>query len=367
MIDRPPQAKYLLNVLRIISIAFWIVLFGGLSLKANAVSEEGVVSVVNGKLYRDDKPWVPKGVVLVGRLLPKQLHGDSHFAPLVKAAENFGSSELIGVKNFGADLVRFQVSQPGLNPTSKLFDPEYAGYVVTGVKLARSMGFTVLISMQWESGSGSYHENNMPVSDTQNAWTTLIKVLPHDAGIMFELFNEPGLDEVPEANWKIWQDNFQALVFHLRKLETKNVLVVDGLHGAAVLTVDAPIIHDPLDKIVYAIHPYFNTSHIPYGPPHWNQYFGNFCSKNVCLVSEWNAGTFAGCINDIPSLSKALLSYLQNKNIGLVAWAFDYPNTLMIDNSFSKSTNFDGFTSCKDTKTIYGPGTMVHEYFNRFN
>ena len=116
MIDRPPQAKYLLNVLRIISIAFWIVLFGGLSLKANAVSEEGVVSVVNGKLYRDDKPWVPKGVVLVGRLLPKQLHGDSHFAPLVKAAENFGSSELIGVKNFGADLVRFQVSQPGLNP-----------------------------------------------------------------------------------------------------------------------------------------------------------------------------------------------------------------------------------------------------------
>jgi len=363
------QSKFWQRLSRRITIFLMIVFWGsgcshlgGLSF-ANA-DHIGTVSVANGRLFHDGEPWIPQGVVIVGRLLPKKPHGDTHFEPLITAAENFGPAELEGVRKFGADLIRLQVSQPALNPSSNLFDPDYINYVVSGVTLARSMGFAVLISMQWEPGSGSYHEKNMPEIETQNAWTTLIKALPHDNGIMLELFNEPGLDETSAANWQIWHDDHQALITHIRQLGAKNVLVVDGLHGGAVITTNAPAIHDPLSEIVYALHPYFNPGKIPYGPPHWDQYFGNFCASHACLVSEWNAGTFAGCINDIPSLSNALLSYLRNKQIGLVAWAFDYHNTLMMGNSYTVTNDFKNFTSCTDNKTIYGPGALLKSYFS---
>ena len=347
-------------------VAAWFLL-GGCSAPLAGLSGANqpikVVSVVHGQLQRDGRLWTPKGVVIVGRLLPKKLHGDAQFEPLISAAANFGGQELAGAKSFGVDLIRFQVSQPALNPLSTLYDPDYADYVVSAVKLARSMGFAVLISMQWESGSGSFQEKNMPEADTQNAWATLLKHLPDDRGVMLELFNEPGLDEAEPSNWQIWQTDHQALVNQLRQSGAKNVLVVEGLHGGAILSADMPVIHDPQGEIVYAVHPYFNTGKLTYGPPHWDEYFGNFCAAHPCLVSEWNAGTFAGCINDIPSLSNALLSYLRNKNIGLVVWAFDYHNTIMRDNSFTDYNDFSNFTSCKDNKTVYGPGAILKDYF----
>ena len=82
------------------------------------------VTVEGNRFYRDGAPWVAEGVTLVGLVAPRV---GSHDKPTYAAARAaFGPDMLAEVRRFGADLVRFQVSQAGLDPKSKSHDPATA-------------------------------------------------------------------------------------------------------------------------------------------------------------------------------------------------------------------------------------------------
>jgi hypothetical protein len=79
----------------------------------------GQITLSQGQLFRDGQPWHAKGVVLIARLAPPKLRSRSS-QEAQQAAAAFSPETLLAVQRFGADTVRFAVSQGalGLAPRS---------------------------------------------------------------------------------------------------------------------------------------------------------------------------------------------------------------------------------------------------------
>lgn len=183
------------------------------------------------KLARDayDLQYKTPYETLIGSVQPIEVEGNQNYLIYQKAAE------------FGANLVRFQVSEQGLDPESvplrnltqqESSDPnfthpdliqieglkfikisinreKYKKRIQSAVKAAQSKGLNVLISLQDHNASGSKEPKLMPGDGSVRAWRELTKIFKNNHRIMFELFNEPGLagnNEKFLANWNIWLD-----------------------------------------------------------------------------------------------------------------------------------------------------------------
>jgi hypothetical protein len=113
---------------------------------------------------------------------------------------------------------------------------------------------------------------------------------------------------------------------------------------------------------------YFNAA-IPFRTrAAWEDAWGRFCDSAACIVTEWNAASGAnkavGCAGDAPRLADRLMDYLREKRIGLLGWAFDYPNTVMVGDSLTIPTNYDNFSGCAGGPTnVFGGGTAMIGYF----
>ena len=93
--------------------------------------------------------------------------------------------------DFGADLIRFQVSQDSSDPKSAIYSSAYIDEVVHAVHLARSRGFAVIVSIQSRKPSGGDNPSGLPTDGTLRAWLNLAPRFSSDDGVMLELFNEP--------------------------------------------------------------------------------------------------------------------------------------------------------------------------------
>ena len=187
---------------------------------------------------------VPKGVGIVGRTAPAVISSEKAY---IQARAEFGTNELDSVKQFGADLIRFQVSQGGNDPQSSIYSPDYLKEVLAAVKMARNEGFTVIVCLDLQAPSG-LDEMGMPNTKAQRAWKSLAPLFANDKGVMLELFNEPapdGPDTIRPYDWNSWRATTQPLVDQVRRSGGKNVLIVDGLNYGHVLN-GAPILSDPL-------------------------------------------------------------------------------------------------------------------------
>ena len=80
------------------------------------------------------------------------------------------------------------------------------------------------------------------------------------------------------------------------------------------------------------------------------------------MATEFNAqagGSY--CRPELAEQTAALLAYLNEKRIGLVAWALDMPNLRNPDGSY---TSLDNLVCGKRDKGGHGgAGEMIHEYF----
>lgn len=332
-----------------------VAFFANMPLSAAAAS--GQISLAGATLLRDGRPWLAKGVVLIGRLTPAaEVGGD-----FKKARAAYGPAELDAIKLFGADTIRFQVSQAGSNPQSKIYTPEYAREVFAAVELARKAGFAVIVSLQSEGPSG-LDEAGMPNGKALRAWRQLAPLFAKDRGVMYELFNEPspkGPDAVQPHDWRTWSAAMQPLITEVRQLGATNVLILDGLKWARILE-GAPELADPMHQLVYAVHPY-KSWELP-DQAACDKNFGAFANSHAVLATEWNALSFWDtCNNDMPRYSEVTLRYLKSKNIGLVAWAYDLPG-ILIRKSGASPISFVGFHCGPDTD--FGPGQLISNYFH---
>jgi endoglucanase len=324
-------------------------------LASNPAAAAGDVSVRGATILRDGRPWLAKGLVLVGLVAPDNALKGAYLT----ASQHYGQAELNAAKQFGADLLRFQVSQAGNDPQSTIYSAAYAAKVKQAVALARSNGFAVIVSMQAEAPSG-LDQKGMPSDATQRAWRTLTPLFAGDEGIMLELFNEPAPFGPTPHDWNGWLATTQPLVDEIRAMGAHNMLIADGLHYAQTLN-GAPALNDPLRQIAYAAHPYFAGSNRT--PQQWTANFGNLAATRPVLVTEWNASSKGGCnFQGVPSTAIEFLNYLRG-HVGLVAWAFDYPGSLITGYDWKPTTLGTDQTFQCDKAANFGAGQLVHQYF----
>jgi chitodextrinase len=331
--------------------------------------------VVGNQLERDGQPFLPRGFNMIGVLAPDGCTSAPSMA--LKARASFGARELTAMRDqWSANTVRFQVSQRGLDPQDPIYTPDYLIRIDNAVSLARSLGLTVVLSMQDQSnGCGTVHP--LPSDATVRAWQTLAPIYANDPYVMYELFNEPQNHE-DAAGWAQWLGGgdgpltnqgasivgFQQLVQTVRDEGATNVLLADGARNAERLQ-GVPPLSDPLPspQIAYAWHPYYfhlsRTSTLTTDQSNWDSRVAGVLANAPVIVTEWNASA-TNCTAGTAQRAPDFLHYLQLNNIGLLGHAFDVPNTMVTNLTTWQATSLTGF-GCN----VAGPdaGQLVQSAF----
>jgi endoglucanase len=311
------------------------------------------ISVQGNQLYADGSPFVGRGVQIVGLVAPTSYLWGKYIA----AGQHFGLPELQAAVNDHANLIRFQVSEYGLDPSNPEYSPGYVTSIENGIEMARSLGLYAIVSLQSESAAGlAASANRCPFPDAGalTDWNELASMFGDDKGVMFELYNEPG-GVATAAGWTQWLNGgpvvygsqigdsctaigMQPLINQIRADGADNVIVVPAVGGETNLA-GVPALTDPANpsdpQLAYGIH-YPNLST---GITAWNKAFGNFSAKAPVIVTEWDgAGITGGCTANSPAQDQELLTYLASKRIGLVGFAFDLPQTIVQDYTYAPTT-----------------------------
>ncbi len=333
------------------------------------------MDVAGNRLYRDGQEFLPRGFNFIGILGPDGCANLPRQAAAARAS--FGVTELLAARDdWHANTVRFQVSQSGLDPQSAIYVPAYLDRITGAVAQARSLGLTVILSMQDQSnGCGSAHP--LPSDATVRAWQNLAPLVAEDPYVMFELFNEPQND-VDAAGWAQWLNGGpgpktnqgapiigqQALVQTVRDLGANNVLIADGAKYAGSLQ-GLPPLSDPLaaPRIAYAWHPYSfhvsGTATLATDQASWDSRTAAVSAAAPVIATEWNA-SLSKCTAGVAARAPDLLAYLRSQRIGLLGHAFDVVATMVQDLATWTPTTLDGF-GCN----VVGPdaGLLVQDEF----
>ncbi|MGZ4297364.1 MAG: glycoside hydrolase family 5 protein [Solirubrobacteraceae bacterium] len=315
-----------------------------------AAAATSVVSVDHNQLLRNGLPWTPRGVQIVGIVAPDGALSGKYVA----AHQQFGYAELQAALAAHADLVRFQVSQFGLDPQGPLYSPAYADEVANAVQAARGLGLAVIVSLQAQHPAGEPTRCPLPDAGAARAWAVLAPMFAGDGDVMFELYNEPGVAATP-AGWIQWRAGgeiifpggscqavgMQALIAQIRAQAPDNVIIVPGLKGEQSLAGRTRVIdpaHRAGPQLAYGVHYPSLTRGIPY----WDKTFGTISASVPVIVTEWDANSTTKCVPNAPAAAQLLLDYLASKRIGIVGFAFDLPGTIVADSAFTP-TGYAGF------------------------
>jgi endoglucanase len=308
-------------------------------------------AVSGNKLDFNGTAFLGRGFTLVGVVDPAWCTDSQGKA----AASHLNATEMKAARTWNANLIRYQVSQPGLS-NANLSARQIAAYVSrikSAVALAERYGFGVILSMQ-DQGIACGDADPLPSTATVTAWHNLALAFAGDPKVMFELFNEPH-NGTTKADWQQWKSGackpikfcsvgYQRLIDDLRSWGVPNVVLADGAEYARSF-VSVPRLSDPKSGrgIVYAVHPYGVHSSATEEP-----LFGYLTPKVPVLVTEWN-------YQDCQENPAAEFKWLHSIGVGLTGWAFDIPGSLITNWTYRP-------TSCGNSTTWVG-GAALKSYF----
>ncbi len=330
---------------------------GSVATAAPGTQATGLVSVSGKVISRDGKPWIPHAFQQVAFVSPPGYTSAAGALQIfLTAAQSYKSTEYTQMVQQGADCVRIQFAQTGVDPKGLYASQTFTNNVVAAAKAARGAGLTVILSDQDEAQTGETNEPGLPGGGAQGAWANLLMTAPwigQDTGIVLEIYNEPFVGVTPEgppptAEWVQWQTAMNALISTIRGTGAKNVLIADGLEHAEELTGALPLT-DTVSPVIYGSHPYAHNyqdqnaagvdanGNVVAGAG-WNVMFGTFAANNPVMVTEWGNGYY--CDNITGTTDVAFLQYLQGLGVGLVATTWDWagPNFGSIRVNFPDST-----------------------------
>ncbi len=317
----------------------------------------GVISISGNRLLRDGVLWIPHAVQLVAFVAPPS----AQRPPFIAAYNHYSTAELAAIKAWGADSIRFQISQPGADPQNPLYDPEFVQRAVNAVKAARSMQLNVIVSIQDESQSGETSPTPLPNAATNRVWKRLAPMLNSDNGIIYEMFNEPRPAPNP-ADWQQWARAMNATIRMIRHTGATNTLLADGLNFAESLNGLIPL-SDPLNQVFYASHPYFHSA-ADQMQSTWAKKFGSLAATAPVIVGEWTTATTYYCDANTPAAALQMLQYLQSLHVGMVAVTYDFglPKYGGIVSNYSGTpTTFANGIACGATG--FGPGSLIQSWY----
>ena len=105
-----------------------------------AASASENVTIQGKDLYLDGKPWLPKGVDVEAFARPAIVPSAPKWVNVPAESKKWwGAAELAAIKReFGANVARFQFSQPALDPKSPVYDPKYLETLLSAIQLGRA-------------------------------------------------------------------------------------------------------------------------------------------------------------------------------------------------------------------------------------
>ncbi len=340
--------------------------------------------VVSGKqiIASDGKTFLPYGVNILGLEGPSSAPWQSDTAlPFMTALQMQAA-----VQTWHSNTVRVQLVSQYLFDQQP-YDTAYVEHIDNEVTWAHQYGANIVLSLTYEIGPST--EPIMPTSDTVAFWNFVARRYAGDPWVFFDIFNEPiapgGTDNA--AAWACWQSGgcsdsngnqyvgMQAVVNAIRADGAQNLIFAQGLAaGEDIVLLPNYLLSGA--NIVYAIHPYFGPLH--QSQSDWDTWFGNTAtSGNFPVVAdewnEYNSATKGECLSNGPSLVAPFLAYLQQKNIGLIAWALA-PGLLVTQGggtwNYGAPTSFaPGQTTwtCQDPfppqNETEGSGALILAYF----
>lgn len=333
---------------------------------------------------KNGSTWIPQGVgikAFIASTAYLQTQTDGGSAAELNAQMAYGTNEMQAIKNFGADTVRYQVSQYSLTHDADgtpdaSGDPAFVSCLRTAVRIARNANLIVVLAVQSENdGAPSNEHTALPTADTARALQVLNSWYGNNQGIVLELYNEPG-----GSNWLDWKCGsmqgainaygnatyynqcianspttpasglaanstavgMQVLVNGLRHAGSTNVIIADA--GSTAHTLDGIktstgnfFLTDPSNstaQIAYALHPYPRGADRTSCNP---TYFGLDTTTNPAtklavpvLVTEWSAETASPnatgpMLNGLDTFHPAfaLVNFVNRYEYPMLAGAFD--------------------------------------------
>jgi endoglucanase len=305
-------------------VVVFSILFPG-SVDAQSL-QKGEAAVVGTHLTRDGHPWIPHGFHQIAFAVAPGEFPFSHLKFFQIAANDYTPEEYLRMEEEGADSVRIQVAQNGIDPQGQFFSPDFRESVIAAIRASRRAGLTAIVCIQNEKQTGEVQKTKeLPGDATGRVWRELAPVFGHDRGVLFELFNEPRIGKQtdsppPPEQWGEWKTAFDQTIGLVRSLGAENVIVADGLEFAEELS-GAPQLEDPLHQVAYAAHPYALKG-VDQKPGVWNTKFGFFSARAPVIISEWSVAYY--CDDKTPQSTVAFLHYLQKHGIGLEAAKWDW-------------------------------------------
>jgi hypothetical protein len=234
------------------------------------------------------------------------------------------------------------------------------------------MGLDAIVSLQAEAPAGRTGRCALPDAGALRAWQQLAPMFAGDPGVMFELYNEPGIAPGP-VGWQNWLNGgtiyatnglgcdavgMQTLIDTIRQYAPSNVIVVPGLKGEQTLA-GMPALTDPSNptdpQFAYGVH----YPSLSLGSLKWDHEFGNLSAKAPVIVTECDQNSSHDCIDNAPERSALLMGYLAGKGIGIVGFAFDLPGTIVVDYSYTPTS----YTTFACGHAADGPGELLFGAF----
>ncbi|MCA1844052.1 MAG: glycoside hydrolase family 5 protein, partial [Actinobacteria bacterium] len=248
------------------------------------------IRVAGNHLLRDGAPFVPVGFTVVGLAHPAAEGGTAWAAGRL-------DDTMAHALAWGANTIRFQLSQRGLDPNDPLYSDAYVDRIADGVALARAQGFVVMLSIQDQALSGG-SSHGQPSDATIRDWQTLAARFNAEPNVLYEIFNEPQNRPTPEG-WAVWRNGgpgdrnqgtpavgHQAVLDAIRATGATNVVVADAAQFAQRLDGIA-LLDDPLGQVAYGVHPYL--THTLREPTDWEPGFGFLSTQYPVVATEWTA------------------------------------------------------------------------------
>lgn len=270
-----------------------------------------------------------KGVNIIG---PDKLH----------CRNMFNQDLFTDIATIEGNVVRIPV-----NPEAWLKDEDYMWrYLDSAISWAGELGMYVIIDLHFIGNIVTGKSEQMPDIDisprelTNSFWEQIASHYKDVPNVLFEIYNEPANIEAKE-----WRPCAVSIVETIRNTGANQIIIVSGVEYSRDLSwvLNSPIIEN---NIAYACHIY--PGHSKASWPHW---FGEVSNIYPVIMTEWgfidehrNTTNQDFLIGNKETYGIPLFNYLNEKNIGWLAWSYDDKwEPQMFRKNFHEYTNFGEF------------------------
>jgi endoglucanase len=252
------------------------------------------------------------------------------------AATGIPASDFTTMKTkWNANAVRIALDQDFWIPGAARYCSSYENTVNAVIQEAQAAGLIVILDLHWSDAGNLQNESPgqqcMADENSLTFWNSVASKYKSNPNVWFEMYNEP-----ENISWSIWQNGGSVCGFNavgmqeiyntIRATGAENIVLAGGINYASHLD-GVPILLG--SNIVYAIHPYANTSDPnAWSDSDWDTRFGDLAATHPVIATEF--GDFQ-CGNT--TYDQAILDYFRAHNVGYTAWAWyvggcNYPSLI---------------------------------------